>query len=475
MERTGPIVLSRAEHCISRQNIDPDALKVLYRLTNRGFTAYLVGGGVRDLLRGEAPKDFDIGTSAHPRQIKDLFFNCFLIGRRFRLAHIRFGNKIIETSTFRRDPIEGAPEEEEPAGDLLQHHDNTFGTPEEDARRRDFTINGLFYDIKTFSVIDHVGGLEDLKAGLVRCIGQPEVRFREDPVRMLRAVRFAARLGFRIEEATYAAILRWHMELSRAAPSRLLEELYRLFPRRAGESSVRLLRETGLLRPLLPELDDSLDASREVEAQLWAALGALDRTAPPEGPPPVLIFGCLLHGPFTLMVETRRPHMPEPAAHADAAHDLVSAVGRRYHMSRALQMRLIHVFSALHRFAAIPHPTTQRGGRRFSLARVMRRDWFTDALALHRLLAEASGEDPNAVGRLLAAEATPPHMFDAVAEAGDVKSAGSGGSRRRGRRGGRRGGRGRRRGQNLPAGEGSPGDQGGEPAGASSSNERTVT
>ena len=191
-ESIAPRILSRAQHNVSRKNIDPDALKVLYRLKNGGFVAYLVGGGVRDLLLERQPKDFDVGTSAHPQQVRKLFRNCFIVGRRFRLAHVRFGRKVIEVSTFRR-----AAEPEE--GDTLIRRDNTFGSPEEDAFRRDFTVNALFYDIATFSVIDWVGGLEDLTARVIRTIGDPAQRFREDPVRMLRAVALAARLDFTID------------------------------------------------------------------------------------------------------------------------------------------------------------------------------------------------------------------------------------------------------------------------------------
>ena len=165
-ENVAPRILSRAQHNVSRKNIDPDAIKVLYRLKNGGFVAYLVGGGVRDLLLERKPKDFDVGTSAHPQQVRKLFRNCFIIGRRFRLAHVRFGRKVIEVSTFRR-----AAEPEE--GDTLIRRDNTFGTPEQDAFRRDFTVNALFYDIATFSVIDWVGGLEDLATRVIRTIGDP--------------------------------------------------------------------------------------------------------------------------------------------------------------------------------------------------------------------------------------------------------------------------------------------------------------
>src|ERR1041385_6090283 len=203
-----PRVVPRAEHTLSRRDIDPDALKVLYRLRQADFTAYLVGGSVRDLLLARHPKDFDVGTSAHPYQVKKLFRNCWIIGRRFRLARVRFGPKVIEVATFRRQVAPGeevvqdgvpAPDPTTPEGEHLIHRDTTFGTPEEDAFRRDFTINALFYDIADFSVIDYVGGLEDLRAGIVRSIGDPDVRLREDPVRMLRAIALAARLDFTVD------------------------------------------------------------------------------------------------------------------------------------------------------------------------------------------------------------------------------------------------------------------------------------
>jgi poly(A) polymerase len=208
---TRPRILARADHTVSRKNIDADALKVLYRLKNHGFTAYLVGGGVRDLLLGRKPKDFDIGTSAHPQQVKKLFRNCFIIGRRFRLCHVRFGRKVVEVSTFRK--LAEAAE-----GESLIRRDNTFGTPQEDAFRRDFTVNALFYDIASFAVIDYVGGLADLDGGIIRTIGDPGVRLREDPVRMLRAVALAARLGFSIERDTVEAIRTLRGEIVKSSP-----------------------------------------------------------------------------------------------------------------------------------------------------------------------------------------------------------------------------------------------------------------
>ena len=216
-----PLIIPRNEHSLSRKNIDADALKVLRRLSKFDHIAYLVGGSVRDLLLGRNPKDFDVGTSAHPHQIKQLFRNCWIIGRRFRLAHVKFGQKTIEVATFRRLVTPGSERDPdtEPvsAGTSTQakqdqlrnriiRRDNTFGTPEEDAFRRDFTVNALFYDIATSGLIDYVGGLKDLDSRLIRCIGDPNVRFLEDPVRMVRAVAFAARLDFRIDKLVLDAI-----------------------------------------------------------------------------------------------------------------------------------------------------------------------------------------------------------------------------------------------------------------------------
>jgi poly(A) polymerase len=278
-----PVIVPRSEHPISRRDIDPDALKVLYRLQQFEYTAYLVGGSVRDLLLQRRPKDFDVGTDAHPYQIKKLFRNCWIIGRRFRLAHVRFGNKAIEVATFRRNILPGTENEpattEPPAdgevespADLLIRHDNTFGTPEEDAFRRDFTINALFYDIATFSIIDYVGGLQDLRDGLIRSIGDPRQRFQEDPVRMLRAVAFAARLGFRMDAPVVDAIREHRGLIANASPARLIEEYYKVLRSGAAERTFRLLAEHGLLEAITPEIHKGA-----AEEALWHALADLDR------------------------------------------------------------------------------------------------------------------------------------------------------------------------------------------------------
>ncbi len=246
-----PRILSRPEHIISRKNIDPDAVRVLYRLKKSGFVAYLVGGGVRDLLLERQPKDFDIATSAHPQQVRKLFHNCFIVGRRFRLAHVRFGRKVIEVSTFRSASI---PEE----GDTLIRRDNTFGTPEEDAFRRDFTVNALFYDIANFSVIDWVGGLPDLEARVIRTIGDPAVRLREDPVRMLRALALAARLGFTIDRDTAEAIRSLRGEIVRSSSARILEEVYKILRQGRSRETFEMLHDYGLLAYMLPQADRAL-------------------------------------------------------------------------------------------------------------------------------------------------------------------------------------------------------------------------
>ncbi len=264
-------ILARPEHSISRSLISEPALRVLYRLQRSGFTAYLVGGAVRDLLLGRTPKDFDVGTNARPQQIRRLFHNCRLIGRRFRLAHVRFADEIVEVATFRRSPEAPELHEDLPEDVLAPVFEaEEYGTPEEDAWRRDFTINALFYNIADFTVIDYVGGIEDLQGGVVRSIGPPTVRFAEDPVRMMRAVEYAARLGFEIEPETLAALRAMPAELRRAAPARIAYELVESLH---GPHVLEVLRgweEHGLLPEILPEIAATLAGQRG--ALLWDLL-----------------------------------------------------------------------------------------------------------------------------------------------------------------------------------------------------------
>ncbi len=288
-----PVVVPRSEHGLSRQDIDPDALRVLYRLHASGFEAYLVGGSVRDLLLHRRPKDFDIGTSAHPHEVKRLFRNCWIIGRRFRLAHVRFGTKTIEVATFRRQvtgtqepqeqhfrpdhpdesalPVVAGPSAEVTAEALDKPivRDNEYGTPEEDAFRRDFTVNALFYDIGTFSIIDYTGGLQDLEARLIRCIGDPDVRFVEDPVRMLRALVLAARLDFDVHEDVMDAIARKAPLMAQASSARLLEEYYKILRSGHARSCFDNLADSGLLEHMSPELLND-------DGQLTEAFEAVD-------------------------------------------------------------------------------------------------------------------------------------------------------------------------------------------------------
>jgi poly(A) polymerase len=245
-----PTIIPRAQHTLSRKNIDPDALKVLYRLHNHGFLAYLVGGSVRDVLLGRRPKDFDVGTDARPNQVHRLFRNSRVIGRRFRLVQVFFrGGKVVEVSTFRRSADVDNGEDE-----VLQAN-NTFGTPAEDALRRDLTINALFYNIADYSLVDYVDGLKDLKSGLIRSVGDADLRFHRDPVRVLRAVRHAARTGFKLTDDTFKAVGRRRGELSLCPQSRVRDELMRDLKGGSAAAWLELAHQTGVLYSLLPSLE----------------------------------------------------------------------------------------------------------------------------------------------------------------------------------------------------------------------------
>jgi poly(A) polymerase len=277
-EKNCSVIIGRQEHGISRKLMSPNALRTLYRLKDNGYAGYLVGGCVRDLLLGREPKDFDVVTNATPGEVKRIFRNCRLVGRRFRLAHIHYQDEIIEVATFRSQASnEPEPElKEANETDHRQRHprmlkdddgmilrDNVYGTPEEDALRRDFTVNSLSYNIVDFSIIDYTGGLADLNAGIIRIIGDPAVRFQEDPVRMLRAVRFAAQLAFTIEENTRKALVAAADTIVRAAPSRLYDEMLKLLLSGEAAKCYELLRQTGLFAALFPDFSNWLDAESE--------------------------------------------------------------------------------------------------------------------------------------------------------------------------------------------------------------------
>jgi poly(A) polymerase len=294
-----PRIYSRGEHGISRKNISQNALKVLYRLHEHGYRALLVGGGVRDLLLGREPKDFDVATDATPEEVRDIFRNCRLIGRRFRLAHVHFKGDIIEVATFRGSgdtPAEG----QEADGDGRIVRDNCYGTLEEDAFRRDFTVNALYYDIADFSVVDYVGGVEDLRAGRVRLIGDPETRYTEDPVRMLRAVRFAAGLGFFIDMASAAPIPGMSGMLESIPPARLFEECNKLFLSGESVTIYQMLRRFRLFEQLFPATAEILheEANHYPHTFLTHVFADTDQRVADERPvTPAFVLAALLWHP----------------------------------------------------------------------------------------------------------------------------------------------------------------------------------
>lgn len=306
---TQPRIIPRPEHNVSRSQISKNALKVLYRLRDAGYQAFLVGGGVRDLLLGREPKDFDIATDAHPEDVRRLFRNCRLIGRRFRLAHVYFGRDIVEVATFRAsedpgdDDLDGDDEAllvKDEEGRILR--DNRYGSIEDDIWRRDLTANALYYNIADFSIWDYAGGVDDIRAGVLRLIGDPEARFREDPVRLLRTVRFAAKLGFRIEPATEALLRPLAKSLEAVPPARLFDEVLKLFLSGHAVASYELLRRYGQFAQLFPAVDALLDsdAGEPYRALLLEALQNTDqRVAHDEPVTPVFLFAVLLWGPVS--------------------------------------------------------------------------------------------------------------------------------------------------------------------------------
>jgi poly(A) polymerase len=416
--------------------IDFDAAKVVRRLQQSGHLAYLVGGCVRDLLLGRTPKDFDVATSATPTDMKRVFRNCRIIGRRFRLAHVFFGRKIIETATFRKNPRTESDDD----SDLLIQRDNVFGTAEEDARRRDFTINGLFYDPSAAALIDYVGGLDDLRAKLVRTIGDADIRMREDPVRILRAVKFAARLGFTIEPGTYAAVLQHRGDIAKCAPPRVVEEVYRLLRGGAAAPSMQLLRQTGVLQVLMPDLATALDGAgpggEAASARLLSTLAALDRVARAATVPPSNAF---------ILATLQRPFLDDVLDPNAADHDATATLEARLqprfaevHASRRDGERARELLELQRRFGQPP----RHRSRNFA---AQRRDLFGEALALFGLYAEASGAVPATLDAwlyLLASTASAVEDPDERPAVGtEVDPAGGAPGRRPRRR--RRGGRGR--------------------------------
>jgi len=365
------VVLPRDEHTVSRSMIDENSLKVLYRLRRHGYRAYLVGGSVRDLLLGRQPKDFDVGTDATPEQVRKLFRNCRLVGRRFRLAHILFGrNNLIEVATFRRKPeLEEIPDVDEGG---LHFAENVFGTPQQDAFRRDFTINALFYDIENFSIVDYVGGLEDLRAGLVRVIGDPDERFAEDPVRMLRALEFSARLGFALEDSIPEAIGRCAEQLRAAAPARIREEVMELFRHKVGGKVLQKAARYGLLEYLLPHL--------QAGRQTFDMLRQLDlRTATGVPVEEYFVLAAMNLEPFARQIDTE---MSVGDVHV-LANRILSGHCRHFSIASGIKHKARELFIGFFRF--------QRGRGRRGEKRFLHHPATAEALELYRLWCAAIG------------------------------------------------------------------------------------
>lgn len=349
------------EHKLSLNKIDPDALYVMEKLRAHGHTAYLVGGSVRDLLLDKKPKDFDISTSAAPEQIKQLFRNCILIGRRFRLAHIRFGKKILEVSTFRS----GDPETDE-----LILRDNKWGTPEEDVLRRDFTINGLFYDPAAQMIIDYVEGYPDLQKKLLRTIGQPFVRFRQDPVRMLRLIKFQARFGFEVDPGTRISLLECRQEIVKSSPARIQEELLRMLESGAAEPFIRLLTEHGFMHLMMPAFGEFMESSEgeEVLAYLKEVDTTFHEASRPLLPRPVLL-ACLIFPLFEKRIKTHyldREKIPHLGEIAREVFQLINEIFLPFfHLSRRIKASLIAILTSQYRLT----PLEKKKGRRIRIPR----------------------------------------------------------------------------------------------------------
>lgn len=396
-----PLIIPRKDHRISRKKIPYNVLRTLYRLRDNGFIAYLMGGCVRDLLLERTPKDFDVVTDARPGQIKRLFRNCRLVGRRFRLAHLHFADEILEVSTFRADALTAESDAERP---VPSHHkprhlkddsgmvlrDNVFGTPEQDALRRDFTINALAYNIADYSVIDYSTGLADLREGLIRPIGDPYVRFTEDPVRMLRAVRFAASHHFAIEPAAWETLCALSSTISRASPARLYEEMLKLFVKGAAGRALGLMHESGLLTALFPMLGKWLDGDTQRLDVINANLEYLDgrcRTGTASSP---ALFFAAFFGP--LLAETalagRRDGLPGRLAWDAACTDLMKECARTVTIPGKVVNPMRNILAMQQVLHKVPP-------RRPSV--IARRPEFADALAYLHLEGELRGENQPAL------------------------------------------------------------------------------
>jgi len=345
-------IIPRNRHHVSKTEISPNALSVLNRLNGAKFESYLVGGGVRDLLLRKNPKDFDISTNATPPQIRRLFRNARIIGRRFKLAHILFHREIIEVATFRGQENNDADQRTNEQGMLVR--DNVYGTLEEDAWRRDFTINSLYYDIRDSSIVDYTGGFKDIERRQIRMIGDPATRYQEDPVRMLRAVRFAAKLNFNIEPETAAPIATSRNLLAHVAGSRLFEEVAKLYQCGSAEAVQKLLVHHGLFEQLFPQTDALLSSKHPIDTFLMLALKNTDRRIQEEKPViPSFLFAVLLWFPFIA-------HKTKLEQHADTAHtEEESTETEELEPLMALEKSMNHVLREQCKITTVPKRHTQ--------------------------------------------------------------------------------------------------------------------
>ena len=366
-------IYTRSEHNISRRQISDNALKVLYKLQKEGYDAYLVGGCVRDLLLGREPKDFDVVTNAEPEDIKKVFRNCRLIGRRFRLAHVHFGREVIEVATF-RGAGEAKNDEQvlNKEGRLLR--DNVYGTIEEDVWRRDFTVNALYYNIKDFSVVDYVGGMADHKAATLRLIGDPETRFREDPVRMLRAVRFAVKLGFNLHPDCEAAMHQVAELLSRIPSARLYDETLKLFMFGYALQTFEMLRHYGLFQVLFPSTENclSLEENGFPRLLLAKALANSDnRITDGKTVTAYFLFSAFLWESVQILAQQKmRKGAIEFLAYQEAANEIISKQVKSTALPRHITLAMREVWSLQPKFNArygskpsrlLPHPRFRAG------------------------------------------------------------------------------------------------------------------
>ena len=396
--------MSTSNIVIDHFNIDSDAIKVVRRLARYGHEAYLVGGCVRDLLLGHTPKDFDVATSATPLEIKKLFRNSRVIGRRFRLVHIFFGPKIIETATFRQNPRPESEDTDEPPESpespetpaepedpkaLLIRRDNVFGTAQDDALRRDFTCNGLFYDPVKRQVIDFVDGLADLERRSIRTIGDPDIRFQEDPVRIIRAIKFAARLGLSIETETYRALRDHRDKINLCAQARVLEEIYRLLREGAASHSMPLLEETGVLDALLPDLRPVIDDAQGREL-LYSRLSAVDTLAT-EGVVSNPVLLAALYFGTTLPADWLFGDRADTLSELNAALDNMLS---RWAPSRRDRDSTRQILLAQRRLR--PQQKGRRNRTRRPMALVTQ-PYFSEALTLYRLFCYTGEADPSTI------------------------------------------------------------------------------